>query len=182
MENKPLDWTSLSGFPSRTMPWSTWRWKEWSSTESWKILRSTLGCSGLTWTSREWTRVRQSRCSSPNFVSRSGSKVLKKQNKLFFLRHGDFRQRISQEEEDIQSILNWYNRSERSSLKKFCYFQIFSADGIFLNHLSQDIRGTNSSAVWRFFEFIFADSLFSCPIWQILPSDTSLPTKIFWER
>ena len=26
---------------------------------------------------------------------------------------------------------------------------ISSADGIFLNHLSQDIRGTNSSAVWR---------------------------------
>lgn len=52
----------------------------------------------------------------------------------FQIRHGDFRQRISQEEEDIQSILNWYN----------------SADGVFLNHLSQDIRGTNSSAVWRY--------------------------------
>ena len=49
------------------------------------------------------------------------------------VRHGDFRQRISQDEEDIQSILNWYN----------------SADGVFLNHLSQDIRGTNNSAVWR---------------------------------
>jgi len=52
----------------------------------------------------------------------------------FQIRHGDFRQRISQDEEDIQSILNWYN----------------SADGVFLNHLSQDIRGTNSSAVWRY--------------------------------
>ena len=39
----------------------------------------------------------------------------------------------------------------KSRLKKTCYFQIFSADGIFLNHLSQDIRGTNSSAVWRLF-------------------------------
>ena len=28
---------------------------------------------------------------------------------------------------------------------------LLSADGIFLNHLSQDIRGTNSSAVWRSF-------------------------------
>ena len=34
-------------------------------------------------------------------------------HKIYFLRHGDFRQRISQEEEDIQSILNWYNRSEK---------------------------------------------------------------------
>ena len=30
------------------------------------------------------------------------------------------------------------------------YNFIYSADGIFLNHLSQDIRGTNSSAVWRY--------------------------------
>ena len=49
------------------------------------------------------------------------------------IRHGDFRLRISQDEEDIQSVLNWYNR----------------VDAVFLDHLSQDIRGTNSSAVWR---------------------------------
>ena len=38
--------------------------------------------------------------------SKSRSDKMLKKN----LRHGDFRQRISQEEEDIQSILNWYNR------------------------------------------------------------------------
>ena len=37
------------------------------------------------------------------------------------------------------------------ALRSFLIFEIISADGIFLNHLSQDIRGTNSSAVWRFF-------------------------------
>ena len=62
MENKPLDWTSLSGFPSRTTPWSTWRWKECfarSSTKSGKILPSTLNpC--LQWPDMDVTRMDQS--------------------------------------------------------------------------------------------------------------------------
>jgi len=67
-------------------------------------------------------------------MAESENNRLFKSKLRFQIRHGDFRQRISQDEEDIQSILNWYN----------------SADGVFLNHLSQDIRGTNSSAVWRY--------------------------------
>ncbi|QQP49010.1 Uncharacterized protein FKW44_009520 [Caligus rogercresseyi] len=66
-------------------------------------------------------------------VSKSNEKMFK--SKLRFqIRHGDFRQRISQEEEDINSILNWYNR----------------ADAVFLQHLSTGIKTTNSSAVWRY--------------------------------
>ena len=38
-----------------------------------------------------------------------------------------------QDEEDIISILNWYNR----------------VDAVFLNDLSTGIKGTNSSSVWR---------------------------------
>ncbi|XP_040569115.1 uncharacterized protein [Lepeophtheirus salmonis] len=66
-------------------------------------------------------------------VSKSNENMFK--SKLRFqIRHGDFRQRISQEEEDINSILNWYNR----------------ADAVFLQHLSTGIKTTNSSAVWRY--------------------------------
>ena len=39
----------------------------------------------------------------------------------FQIRHGDFRQRISQDEEDINSILNWYKLT----------------DAVFLDYLSQ---------------------------------------------
>ena len=35
---------------------------------------------------------------------------------LVQIRHGDFRLRISQDEEDIQSVLDWYNRSSLSPL------------------------------------------------------------------
>ena len=52
----------------------------------------------------------------------------------FQIRHEDFRQRISQDEEDINSILNWYKLT----------------DAVFLDYLSQDIKMTNSSAVWRY--------------------------------
>merc|ERR1712172_259568 len=52
----------------------------------------------------------------------------------FQIRHEDFRQRIAVEDEDITSILNWYKL----------------ADAVFLDHLSQDIKRTNSSAVWRY--------------------------------
>ena len=31
-------------------------------------------------------------------------------HQYFQIRHGDFRLRISQDEEDIQSVLDWYNR------------------------------------------------------------------------
>ncbi|XP_040569888.1 uncharacterized protein [Lepeophtheirus salmonis] len=66
-------------------------------------------------------------------VSKENEKMFK--SKLRFqIRHGDFRQRISQDEEDINSILNWYN----------------SADAVFLQHLSTGIKTTNSSAVWRY--------------------------------
>ena len=66
-------------------------------------------------------------------VSESQENMFK--SKLRFqIRHGDFRQRISQDEEDINSILNWYN----------------SADAVFLNHLSTGIKTTNSSTVWRY--------------------------------
>ena len=66
-------------------------------------------------------------------VSRSTREMFK--SKLRFqIRHEDFRQRISQDEEDINSILNWYKLT----------------DAVFLDYLSQDIKMTNSSAVWRY--------------------------------
>lgn len=66
-------------------------------------------------------------------VSEDNEKMFK--SKLRFqIRHGDFRQRISQDEEDINGILTWYN----------------SANGVFLNHLSTGIKTTNSSTVWRY--------------------------------
>lgn len=66
-------------------------------------------------------------------VSEDNEKMFK--SKLRFqIRHGDFRQRISQDEEDINGILSWYN----------------SANGVFLNHLSTGIKTTNSSTVWRY--------------------------------
>ena len=77
---------------------------------------------------------------------------------LVQIRHGDFRLRISQDEEDIQSVLDWYNRSslpplynsEQISCESIYWFLFtFRVDAVFLDHLSQDIRGTNSSAVWR---------------------------------
>ena len=52
----------------------------------------------------------------------------------FQISHEDFRQRISQDEEDINSILDWYKLT----------------DAVFLDHLSQEIKLTNSSAVWRY--------------------------------
>ena len=71
---------------------------------------------------------------------------------LVQIRHGDFRLRISQDEEDIQSVLDWYNRS--CSRLEYNYMStwilnVSRVDAVFLDHLSQDIRGTNSSAVWR---------------------------------
>jgi len=69
---------------------------------------------------------------NPNEIS-SKANIFK--SKLRFqIRHGDFRERISQDEEDITSILNWYN----------------SADAGFLYHLSTGIKTTNSSSVWRY--------------------------------
>jgi len=69
----------------------------------------------------------------PNIKQSENTEMFK--SKLRYqIRHGDFRLRISQDEEDIQSVLDWYNR----------------VDAVFLDHLSQDIRGTNSSAVWRY--------------------------------
>jgi len=69
----------------------------------------------------------------PNIKTTDNTQMFK--SKLRYqIRHGDFRQRISQDEEDIQSVLDWYN----------------SVDAVFLDHLSQDIKGTNSSAVWRY--------------------------------
>ena len=66
-------------------------------------------------------------------LSRSTKEMFK--SKLRFqIRHEDFRQRISQDEEDINSILNWYKLT----------------DAVFLDYLSQDIKLTNSSAVWRY--------------------------------
>ena len=87
------------------------------------------------------------------------------------IRHGDFRLRISQDEEDIQSVLDWYNRlgfiDIKIRVRHFLSFGLvkqdgsnqfetprqspcfFRVDAVFLDHLSQDIRGTNSSAVWR---------------------------------
>ena len=53
---------------------------------------------------------------------------------LFFEIQLFSRQRISQDEEDINSILNWYKLT----------------DAVFLDYLSQDIKLTNSSAVWRY--------------------------------
>ena len=76
----------------------------------------------------------------------------------------------------------------RVALLKLKLFLI-SADGIFLNHLSQDIRGTNSSAVWRSFH-IGQPLFYSCmfervfPYWPALTwnlSGISLPTKTFCE-
>ena len=69
---------------------------------------------------------------------------------------------------------------------------LISADGIFLNHLSQDIRGTNSSAVWRsfhigqplFYSFACFKSFRVFPYWPALTwnlSGISLPTKTFCE-
>ena len=93
------------------------------------------------------------------------------------IRHGDFRLRISQDEEDIQSVLDWYNRLEfifhiKNPWRHFLRFGLgkqdvsnlfeilpqshcfFRVDAVFLDHLSQDIRGTNSSAVWRYLNLI----------------------------
>jgi len=63
-----------------------------------------------------------------------GKEDMFKSKLRFQIRHEDFRQRIGQDEEDINSILYWY---------KF-------TDAVFLDHLSQDIKLTNSSAVWRY--------------------------------
>jgi len=63
-----------------------------------------------------------------------GNEDMFKSKLRFQIRHEDFRQRIGQDEEDINSILYWY---------KF-------TDAVFLDHLSQDIKLTNSSAVWRY--------------------------------
>ena len=69
----------------------------------------------------------------PEMIAKEEQRLFK--SKLRFqIRHGDFRQRISQDEEDINSILNWYN----------------SANSVFLNHLSTGIKTTNSSTVWRY--------------------------------
>merc|ERR1719370_42069 len=67
-------------------------------------------------------------------IKQSENTEMFKSKLRYQIRHGDFRLRISQDEEDIQSVLDWYNR----------------VDAVFLDHLSQDIRGTNSSAVWRY--------------------------------
>jgi len=64
----------------------------------------------------------------------SSTKEMFKSKLRFQIRHEDFRQRISQDEEDINSILNWYKLT----------------DAVFLDYLSQDIKLTNSSAVWRY--------------------------------
>ena len=67
----------------------------------------------------------------------------------------------------------------RVALLKLKLFLI-SADGIFLNHLSQDIRGTNSSAVWRSFH-IGQPLFYSCmfEIFQGLSILASLYLKSF---
>ena len=70
----------------------------------------------------------------PEMRVSKGQENMFKSKLRFQIRHGDFRQRISQDEEDINSILNWYN----------------SADAVFLNHLSTGIKTTNSSTVWRY--------------------------------
>ena len=63
-----------------------------------------------------------------------GTNEMFKSRLRFQIRHEDFRQRISQDEEDINSILYWYKLT----------------DAVFLDHLSQDIKLTNSSSVWRY--------------------------------
>ncbi|XP_071745001.1 uncharacterized protein [Lepeophtheirus salmonis] len=67
-------------------------------------------------------------------IKESKEKEMFKSKLRFQIRHGDFRQRISQDEEDINSILNWYN----------------SVNSVFLNHLSTGIKTTNSSTVWKY--------------------------------
>ena len=68
------------------------------------------------------------------FALEKETKPMFKSKLRFQIRHEDFRQRISQEEEDINGILRWYR----------------DADATFLDHLSKDIKLTNSSAVWRY--------------------------------
>ena len=92
----------------------------------------------------------------------------------FQISHEDFRQRISQDEEDINSILYWYKLTDAVFLGKFfpwlrnlnyeiinrisliCDFNAFQLVILYvhnissLDHLSQEIKLTNSSAVWRY--------------------------------